>query len=115
MERLHRITAQFPLEEIDGANLEVPKDIGRPSTSSTRASHSHGQRTASHQVVNRPDPLPPPHASLALEFPPPPHASPSPEIRPRTAHAVPDLEIPLPIAYASSHPEIPSPNLTYIF
>ena len=96
MERLHCITAQLPLEEIDGANLEVPEDIGRPSTSSTRASHSHGQRTASHQVVSRPDPLPPPHASLAPEFPPPPHASPSPEIPPRTAHVVPDLEIPSP-------------------
>ena len=108
VERLHCITAQLSLEEIDGANLEVPKDIGRPSTSSTRASHSHGQRTASHQVVNRPDPLPPPHASLALEFPPPPHASPSPEIPPRIVHAVPDLEIPLLTAHASSHLEIPS-------
>nr|POF03097.1 transcription initiation factor tfiid subunit 4b [Quercus suber] len=94
--------------------------------------HSHGHRGAPHQVVSRPDPPPPPHASSALEFPPPlhassalefpppphtslapefpppPHASPSPEIPPRTAHAVPDLEIPLPTAHASSHPEIPS-------
>ena len=88
--------------------------------SSTRASHSHGQRAASYQVVSRPDPPPPPYASLVPEFPPPPHASPVPEfppplhashsleIPPHTAHAVPDLEIPLPTAHASSYPEIPS-------
>ena len=88
--------------------------------SSTRASHSHGHRATSHQVVSRPNPPPPPHASPALEFPPPPHASPAPEflplphassfpkIPPRTAHVVPNLETPLPIADASSHPEIPS-------
>nr|XP_023881780.1 leucine-rich repeat extensin-like protein 3 [Quercus suber] len=70
----------------------------------------HGHRGAPHQVVSRPDPSPPPHASHAPpapEFPPPPHASPSPELPPRTAHAIPDLEIPLPTAHASSHPEIP--------
>ena len=48
MECLHRITAQLPLEETDGANSKVSKDTGRPSTSLTRASHSHGQRAASH-------------------------------------------------------------------
>ena len=48
MERLCRITAQLPLEETDGANSKVSKDTGRPSTSLTRASHSHGQRAASH-------------------------------------------------------------------
>ena len=42
VERLHRITAQLPLEETDGANQEAPEDTGRPSTSSTRAGHSHG-------------------------------------------------------------------------
>uniref|UniRef100_A0A7N2L5X6 Uncharacterized protein n=1 Tax=Quercus lobata TaxID=97700 RepID=A0A7N2L5X6_QUELO len=108
VERLHRITARLPLEDIDGANPEAPEDTGRPSTSSTRASHSHGQRATSHQVVNRADLPPPPRASPALEFPPPPHASPSPEIPPRTAHAVSDLEISLPTAHASFHPEIPS-------
>ena len=46
VERLCHITAQLPLEETDGANQEAPEDIGRPSTSSTRASHSHGQRVA---------------------------------------------------------------------
>ena len=98
VDRLHCITAQLPLEDTNGANPEAPEDIGRLSTSSTPASHSHGQRPAPHQVISRPDP------------PPPPHAFPSPEIPPRTAHAVPDLEIPLPITHASSHPEIPSPT-----
>ena len=28
VERLRRITAQLPLEETDGANQEVPEDIG---------------------------------------------------------------------------------------
>ena len=96
------------------------KDTRRPSTSSTRASHSQGQCAAPHQVVNRLGPPPPPHAAPALEFPPPPyespaleflpppHASSSPEIPPRTAHAVPDLETPLLTTNASSHPEIPS-------
>ena len=57
VERLRRITAQLPLEETDGANQEALEetdganqealeDTGRPSTSSTRASHSHGQRVA---------------------------------------------------------------------
>nr|POF19631.1 hypothetical protein CFP56_39079 [Quercus suber] len=127
VERLHRITAQLPLEETDRANPDVPEDTRRPSTSSTRASYSHGQCAAPHQVVSRSDPPspphaslvpefpPPPHASLALEFPPPPHASPSPEIPPRTAHAIPDLEIPLPTAHASSHPEIPSHTPRTIF
>ena len=109
MDRLHRITAQLPLQDIDGANPKAPQDTGRPSTSSTSASHSHAQHAAPHQVVSRPDPPPPPHAP-APEFPPPPRASPSPEIPPRTAHAVLNLEIPLPIAHTSSHPEIPSPN-----
>nr|POE86234.1 serine/threonine-protein phosphatase 7 long form like [Quercus suber] len=120
VERLHRITAKLPLEKTDGANPDAAEDTGQPSTSSNHASHSHGHRGASHQVVSRPDPPPPPHASPAPEFPPPPHASPapefpppphaspSPEIPPCTAHAGPDLEIPLPTAHASSHPEIPS-------
>ena len=120
MERLRRITTQLPLEDTDGENPEAPEDIGQPSTSSTRASYSHGQRAAPHQVVSRLGPPPPPHASPALEFPPPPHASPtlefplpphassSPEIPPRTAYAIPDLETLLPTADASSHPEIPS-------
>ena len=107
MERLHRITAHLPLEETDGANPEATEDTGGPSTSSTRASHSHGQRATSHQVISRPNPPPPPHASPAPEFPPPPHASPSPEIPPHTTHAIPDLEIPLPIAHVSLSPEIP--------
>ena len=101
VERLHRITAQLPLEEIDRANLEVLEDIGRPSMSSTRAKHSHGQHATSHQVVNRLDPPLAPRASPAPEFPPPLHASPSPEIPPRTAHAVFDLEISLPTTHAS--------------
>ena len=120
VERLRRITAKLPLEDTNGANPEAPENTGRPSTSSTRASHSHGQRAAPHQVVSRLGRPPPPHASPALEFPPPPHASPAPEflppphatsspdIPPCTAHAVPDLETPLPTADASSHPEIPS-------
>ena len=108
VERLHCITTQLLLEETDGANPEAIEDTGRPSTSSTRASHSHGQRAASHQVISRPDPPPPPHASPAPEFPPPPHTSPSPKIPPRTTHAVSDLEIPLPTAHAYFHPEIPS-------
>nr|POE57387.1 serine/threonine-protein phosphatase 7 long form like [Quercus suber] len=120
MERFHRITAKLPLEKTDGANPNATEDTGRPSTSSNCASHSHGQRGASHQVVNRPDPPPPPYASPVPEFPPPPHASPtpkfpprphaspSPDIPPRTAYAVPDLQIPLPTAHASSHLEIPS-------
>nr|POE59992.1 serine/threonine-protein phosphatase 7 long form like [Quercus suber] len=118
VERLHRITAQLPFEETNGANPDAAEDTGRPSTSSNHASHSHGQRGAPHQVVSRPDPPspphaspvpefhPPPHASPVPEFPLPPHASPSPEIPLRTAHAVPDLEISLPTAHASSHPEI---------
>ncbi|KAK9997036.1 hypothetical protein SO802_021722 [Lithocarpus litseifolius] len=98
------------------------RSSGRPSTSSTPASHSHCQRATPHQVDSRPDPPPPPyasptpefppplHASLALEFPPPPHASPSLKISPCATHAVPDLEIPLPTTHASSHLEIPSPT-----
>ncbi|KAK7854505.1 protein eds1b [Quercus suber] len=120
VECLHRITAKLPLEETDGANPHATEDTERPSTSSNRASHSHGQHGAPHQVVSRSDPPPPPHASPMPEFPPPPHASPAtefpprphaspfPDIPPRTAYAVPDLEIPLPTAHASSHPEIPS-------
>ncbi|KAK9997051.1 hypothetical protein SO802_021737 [Lithocarpus litseifolius] len=107
---LHRITAQLPLENTDGAIPAAPGDTGQPSTSSTPASHSHCQHAAPHQVVSRLDPSSPPHASPAPEFPPPPHASSSLEIPPRSAHAVPDLEIPLPTAHASSHPEIPSPT-----
>ncbi|KAK9984378.1 hypothetical protein SO802_033903 [Lithocarpus litseifolius] len=134
VDRLHRITAQLPLEDAEGANPEALEDTVRLSTSSTPASHSHGQRAAPHQVVSRPDPLPPlhaspapefpppPYASLSLEFPPsphpsptpefppPPHESPSLEIPPRTAYAVPDLEIPLPSTHASSHSEIPLPT-----
>ena len=120
VERLCRIATQLPLEDTDGANPEAPEDTGQPSTSSTHASHSHGQCVAPHQVISRLGPPLPPHASPALEFPPPLHASPAPEflplphassfpkIPPRTAHAVPNLETPLPIADASSHPEIPS-------
>ena len=108
VERLRCITAQLPLEDTDGANPEAPEDTGRSSTSSTHASHSHGQHAAPHQVVSRLGPPPPPHASPAPEFPPPPHASSSPEIPPRIAHAIPDLEIPLPTAHVSFHPEIPS-------
>ena len=48
VECLHRITAQLPVEETDGANSQASKDTGRPTTSLTRASHSHGQRAASH-------------------------------------------------------------------
>ena len=77
VERLRRITAQLPLEDTDGENPEAPEDIGQPSTSSTRASHSHGQCAASHQFISRLGPHPPPHTSPALEFPPPPHASPA--------------------------------------
>nr|POE57398.1 hypothetical protein CFP56_05998 [Quercus suber] len=62
------------------------------------------------QVVSRPDPPPPPHASPILEFPPPPYTSPSLEIPPRTAPTFPSLDIPVPIAYASSHLGIPSPT-----
>ena len=98
------------MEDVDGANPEALEDTGRPSTSSTPASHSHGQHVASHQVVSRPDPPPPLHASPAPEFLLPPYACPSPKIPPRTAHAVPDLEIPLPTTHASSHSEIPSPT-----
>ncbi|KAK7837790.1 putative bifunctional methylthioribulose-1-phosphate dehydratase/enolase-phosphatase e1 [Quercus suber] len=120
VERLYRITAKLPLEEIDGANPDAAEGTGQPSTSTNRASHSHGHHGAPHQAVSRPDPPPPPHASPAPElplpphasptpeFPPPPHASPSLEIPPRTAHVVPDLEILLPTAHASSYPEIPS-------
>ena len=109
VDHLHRLVAHLPLEDADGANPEVLEDNGQPSTSSTPASHSHGQRVAPHQVVSRPDPSPPPHASPAPEFPPPPHASPALEIPPRTVPAFPDLQIPVPTAHASSHPEIPSP------
>ncbi|KAK7850471.1 tubulin alpha-4 chain [Quercus suber] len=42
VERLHRITAKLPLEETDRANPDATEDTGRPSTSSNRASHSHG-------------------------------------------------------------------------
>ena len=48
VERLRRITAKLPLEDIDGANPESPEDTGQLSTSSTRASYSHGQRAAPH-------------------------------------------------------------------
>ena len=48
VERLRRITAQLPLEDTNGANPEAPEDTGRPNTSLTRASHSHGQRAAPH-------------------------------------------------------------------
>ena len=63
VERLRCITAQLPLEDTDGANPEAPEDTGRLSTSSTRASHSHGQHAAPHQVVSRLGP-PPPHMHL---------------------------------------------------
>ncbi|KAF3962476.1 hypothetical protein CMV_013010 [Castanea mollissima] len=109
VDRLHCLAAHLPLEDADTANPELPEHNGRPSTSSTPASHSHGQCAAPHQRQNQPPP--PPHATPALEFPPPPHASPSPEIPPRTTPAFPDLQIPVPTARASSHPEIPSPTL----
>ena len=63
VERLRCITAQLPLEDTDGANPEAPEDTGRSSTSSTRASHSHGQHAAPHQVVSRLGP-PSPHMHL---------------------------------------------------
>ena len=94
---LYRLTAHLPVQNTNEANLEAPEDTGRPSTSSTPANHSYGRCAAPHQVVTRPDPPPPPHASPALEIPPSPHASPSPEI-------------PSPIANASSHPKIPPPT-----
>ncbi|KAF3976769.1 hypothetical protein CMV_000086 [Castanea mollissima] len=109
VDRLHRLAAHLPLEDADTTNPELPEQNARPSTSSTPASHSHGQCAAPHQRQNQPPP--PPHASPAPEFPPPPHASPSPEIPPRTTPAFPDLQIPVPTAHASSHPEIPSPTL----
>nr|POF22935.1 hypothetical protein CFP56_51540 [Quercus suber] len=99
VERLHRITAKLPLEETDGANPDATEDTGRPSTSSNRASHSHGQYGAPHQVVSRSDPPPPPHASPMPKFPPPPHASPAPEFPPRP-HASPSPDIPPRTAYA---------------
>ncbi|KAF3964848.1 hypothetical protein CMV_010915 [Castanea mollissima] len=108
VDRLHRLAAHLPLEDADTANPELPEHNGRPSTSSTPASHSHGQCAAPHQRQNQPPPPPhaspapefppPPHASPAPEFPPPPHASPSPEIPPRTTPAFPDLQIPVPTA-----------------
>ncbi|KAL0001317.1 hypothetical protein SO802_015098 [Lithocarpus litseifolius] len=123
VDRLHRLATHLPLEDTNGANPDSPKDTRRPSTSSTPTSHSHGQRAVPHQVTSRPDSppaphasptpefSPPPHASPASEFPPPPHASPSPKILPHIAPAFPDLEIPVPTAHASSHPEIPSPHV----
>ena len=48
VDHLHLITAQLPLEDTDEANPEMTEDIGRPSTSSTLASHSHGQCAAPH-------------------------------------------------------------------
>ena len=115
MDRLHRLAAQLPLEDIDRANPEALEDTGRPSTCLTLTSHSHGQCAAPHQVISRPDPPPPPHASPTLEFPPPLHASPSLEIPPHTAPTFPGLEIPVPITHASSHPKIPSPTLCTFF
>ncbi|KAF3946559.1 hypothetical protein CMV_027187 [Castanea mollissima] len=105
VDRLHRLAAHLPLEDADTVNPELPEHNGRPSTSSTPSSHSHGQCAAPHQQQNQPPPLP--HASPAPEFPPPLHASPSPEIPPRTTPAFPDLQIPVPTTHASSHPEIP--------
>ena len=116
VDRLHRLIAHLLMQNTNEANLEALEDTGRPSTNSTPASRSHGHRATPHQVVTRPDPPPPLHASPAPkflppsyasptpEFPPPPHTSPSLEIPPRTAHAVSDLEILLPTAHASSHP-----------
>ncbi|KAF3954710.1 hypothetical protein CMV_019978 [Castanea mollissima] len=78
---LHRLAAHLPLEDADAANPELPEQNGRPSTSSTPASHSHGQCVAPHQCQNQPPP--PPRAYPTPEFPPPPHASPSLEIPPR--------------------------------
>ena len=87
---LHRLIAHLLMQNTNEANLEALEDTGRPRTNSTAASRSHDQRATPHQVVTRPDPPLPPHASLAPdfplpEFPPPPHASPSPEIPPPTA------------------------------
>ena len=122
VDRLHRLTAHLPMQNTNEANLEALEDTGRPSTNSTPASRSHGHRATPHQVVTRPDPPPPLHASPAPkflppsyasptpEFPPPSHASPSPKIPSPIAYAFLDLEIPLPTAHASSHPEIPSPT-----
>ncbi|XP_075668550.1 serine/threonine-protein phosphatase 7 long form homolog [Castanea sativa] len=121
VDRLHRLAAHLPLEDTDTTNPKLLEHNARPSTSSTPASHSHGQCVAPHQGQNQPPPPPhaypapefppPPHASPAPQFPPPPHASPTPEIPPRTTPAFPDLQIPVPTAHASSHPEIPSPTL----
>ena len=122
VDRLHRLIAHLLMQNTNEANLEALEDTGRPRTNSTPASRSHDQRATPHQVVTRPDPPPPLHASPAPEFPPPPYASPTPEFPP-PPHAFPspkipspiayaflDLEIPLPTAHASSHPEIPSPT-----
>ena len=109
----HRITAHLPVQNTSEANLEAPEDTGQPSTSSTPTSHSHGQYATPHQVVTNPPP--PLHASPTPGFPPPPHTSPSPKILPPTTHAFLDLDIPLPIAHASSHLEIPSPTPRIFF
>ena len=110
VDRLHRLIAHLLMQNTNEANLEALEDTGRPRTNSTPASRSHDQHATPHQVVTRPDPPPPLHASPAPEFPPPSHASPSPKIPSPIAYAFLDLEIPLPTAHASSHPEIPSPT-----
>ena len=53
VDRLHRIAAHLPMQNTNEVNLE---DTGRPSISSTPASHKHGQRAAPHQVVTKLDP-----------------------------------------------------------
>ena len=40
VDRLHCITAHLPMQNTNEENPKVPEDIGRPSTSSTPASHS---------------------------------------------------------------------------
>ena len=102
VDRLHRLIAHLLMQNTNEANLEALEDTGRPRTNSTAASRSHDQRATPHQVVTRPDPPPPLHASPAPEFPPPPYASPTPEFPP-PPHAFPSPKIPSPIAYASTH------------
>ena len=40
VDRLHCITAHLPMQNTNEENPKVPEDTGRPSTSSTPASHS---------------------------------------------------------------------------
>ena len=40
VDRLHHLTTHFPMQNTNEENPKVPEDTGRPSTSSTPASHS---------------------------------------------------------------------------